>query len=131
MIRREKERTVSYRITEEAWSEIEKRAASSGESPHQWARSVLLEKLSRTDELTPGERLLFHYLIRAQYLVTQGFQLIADHHLTSEEWKKLRANAKHRVSELADAALASYAENEVLRERSGADSSKHPDSRKE
>jgi hypothetical protein len=110
MMRHEKERTISYRITEEEWSEIEKWAANSGESPHQWARSILLEKLSRNDELTPGERLLFHYVIRAQYLVTQGFQLIADHHLTSEEWKKLRANAKHRVSELAEAALASYAE---------------------
>jgi hypothetical protein len=110
MIRHEKERTISYRITEEAWRAIEKRAANSGESPHQWARSVLLEKLSRVDELTPGERVLFHYLIRAQYLLTQGFQLIADHHLTSEEWKKLRANAKHRVTELAEAALASYAE---------------------
>ena len=60
---------------------------------------------------------MFQYLIRAQYLVTQGFQLLADHNLTSEEWKKLRANAKHRVPELAEAALASYAESNWLIER--------------
>ena len=110
MMRPEKERTISYRITEKDWSEIEKRAARAGESPHQWARSALLEKLNRNGELMPAERLLFQYLIRAQYLVTQGFQLLADHKLTSEEWKKLRANAKRRVPELAEAALASYTE---------------------
>lgn len=115
MMRPEKERTISYRITEETWSEMEKRAAKAGESPHQWARAALLEKLSRNDELTPGERLLFQHLIRAQYLVTQGFQLLADHNLTSEEWKKLRGQAKHRVSELAVAVLASYAERSAQR----------------
>jgi len=114
MMRPEKERTISYRITEEAWSEIEKRAAKAGESPHQWARSALLEKLGRNGELMPSERLLFQYLIRAQYLVTQGFQLLADQNLTSQEWKKLRASVKHRVPELADAALASYAESHGL-----------------
>ena len=78
-MRPEKERTISYRITEKEWIEIEKRAARAGESPHQWARSALLEKLNRNAELMPAERLLFQYLIRAQYLVTQGFQLLADH----------------------------------------------------
>jgi hypothetical protein len=114
MLRPEKERTISYRITEKEWIEIQKRAAKGGESPHQWARAALLEKLSRIGELMPAERLLFQYLIRAQYLVTQGFQLLADQKLTSEEWKKLRANAKHRVPELAEAALASYAERSGL-----------------
>lgn len=114
MMRPEKERTISYRITEEVWSEIEKRAAKAGESPHQWARSALFEKLNHNGELMPGERLLFQYLIRAQYLVTQGFQLLADHNLTSDQWKKLRANAKHRVPELAEAALTSYAKRSGL-----------------
>ena len=108
MMRPEKERTISYRITEEEWNEIEKRAATERESPHRWARSALLEKLSRNDELTRGDRFLFHHLVRAQYLITQGFQMLADDSLTSEDWKKLRADAKHKVSELAEAALASY-----------------------
>ena len=110
MMRPEKERTISYRITEEAWNEIEKRAATAGESPHQWARSALLEKLIRNDELTRADRFLFHHLVRAQYLITQGFQMLADQSLTSEAWKKLRVNAKHRVSELVESALASHAE---------------------
>ena len=115
IMRPEKERTISYRITEEAWNEIEKRATTAGESPHQWARSALLEKLIRNDELTRADRFLFHHLVRAQYLITQGFQMLADQSLTSEAWKKLRVNAKHRVSELVESALASHAEKSAQR----------------
>jgi hypothetical protein len=110
IMRPEKERTISYRITEEVWNEIEKRAPTAGESSHQWARSALLEKLIRNDELTRADRFLFHHLVRAQYLITQGFQMLADQSLTSEAWQKLRVNAKHRVSELVESALASHTE---------------------
>ena len=115
MMRPEKERTISFRITEEEWSDIEKRAATARESPHQWARSALMEKLHGNDELTSADRFLFHHLVRAQYLITYGFQMLADDSLTSEDWKKLRVNAKHRVSELAENALASYAERSARR----------------
>jgi hypothetical protein len=114
-MRPEKERTISFRITEEEWSDIEKRAATVRESPHQWARSALLEKLHANDELTRGDRFLFLHLVRAQYLITQGFQKLADNSLTSEAWKKLRIEAKHKVSELAESALASYAERSTRR----------------
>ena len=110
MMRPEKERTISFRITEEEWRDIEKRAATVRESPHQWARSAMLEKLHSNDELTSGDRFLFHHIVRAQYLLTYGFQMLADNSLTSEDWKKLRIEAKHKVSELAESALASYAE---------------------
>jgi|ERR1051326_240879 hypothetical protein len=115
MMRAEKERTISFRITEEEWRDIEKRAATVRESPHQWARSALLEKLNRTDELTHGDRFLFHHLVRAHYLITQGFQMLADNSLTSEDWKKLRVDAKNKVPELAENALARYAERSARR----------------
>lgn len=70
----------------------------------------MLETLHGNDELMRGDRSLFHHLVRAQYLLTQGFQMLADNKLTSEDWKKLRVNAKQRVSELAENALARYAE---------------------
>ena len=110
MMRPEKERTISFRITEEEWSDIEKRAATVRESPHQWARSAMLEKLHGNDELTSGDRFLFHHIVRAQYLLTYGFQMLADDSLTSEDWKKLCVNAKPKVSEVAERALANFAE---------------------
>ncbi len=115
MMRPEKERTISFRITEEEWSDIEKRAATVRESLHRWARAAMLEKLHGNDELTRGDRFLFHHLVRAQYLITQGFQMLADNNLTSEDWKKLRVNAKPKVSELAENALARNAERSARR----------------
>ena len=114
-MRPEKERTISYRITEEEWIEIEKRITNAGESPHQWARSALLEKLRRNDELTRADRFLFHHIVRAQYLITYGFQMLADDSLTSEDWKKLCVNAKPKVSEVAERALANFAERSARR----------------
>ena len=96
IMRPEKERTISYRITEEEWSDIEKRAATVRESPHQWARSAMLEKLHGNDELTSGERFLFHHIVRAQYLLTYGFQMLADDRLTTEDWNKLGASMRSK-----------------------------------
>ena len=115
MMRPEKERTISFRITEEEWRDIEKRAATVRESPHQWARSAMLEKLHGNDEFTSGDRFLFHHIVRAQYLLTYGFQMLADDRLTTEDWKKLCVNAKPKVSEIAESALARYAEKSARR----------------
>jgi hypothetical protein len=55
--------------------------------------------------MTRSERFLFQHLVRVQYLVTQGFQLLADNKLTGEEWKQLRLNSKQRVPNWSKAPL--------------------------
>jgi hypothetical protein len=70
----------------------------------------VLEKLGYAPILTRRDYLLFYHLTRVQSWLTQGFQMLADNKLTNEDWKKLRVNAKHRVSELAENALARYVE---------------------
>ncbi|MCU1264117.1 MAG: hypothetical protein JWM21_435 [Acidobacteria bacterium] len=102
-------KTISYRISQELWMKIEREAAKTGETPHQWGRSAALEKLNNEHGLSRNERILFEQFARAQYLVTQGFQLLADDNLTNEEWKKFRAIANERTSEIAEAALAMHA----------------------
>ena len=82
----------------------------------QWARSAMLERLHGNDELTSGDRFLFHHIVRAQYLLTYGFQMLADDSLTSEDWKKLCVNAKQKVSEVVENALARYAERNARRQ---------------
>lgn len=101
---------ISFRVTEEQLNEIKEASLDALAKPREWCRQVVLEKLGYTPAMTRSERFLFQHLVRAQYLVTQGFQLLADNNLTGEEWKKLRANAKQKVSELTDSALASYAQ---------------------
>jgi hypothetical protein len=62
--------------------------------------------LSGDHGLSKSERILLEQFACPQYLVTHGFQLLADDNLTSEEWKKFRAIANERASEIADVALA-------------------------
>jgi hypothetical protein len=109
--------TISFRLTNEAWLGIQKEIQSSHLTPHEWCRMAALERLNGNCGLSKSERFLFYHLVRAQYLVTQGFQLLADHKLTSEEWKQLRVNSKHRVSELVEGALAKHAQYDRERPR--------------
>ena len=98
--------TISFRLTDEAWLGIQKQVAGSELTAHEWCRKAALERLNNNYGLSKAERLLLEHFVRAQYLLTQGFQLLADDNLTGEQWKKLRAIATERASELTDNALA-------------------------
>jgi hypothetical protein len=110
MTKTQKLRTISYRISEESWMKIEREAEKTGETPHQWGRSAALEKLNDEHGLSRNERILFEQFARGQYLITQGFQLLADDKLTGEEWMKYRGYADQRTSEIVDRALALQAQ---------------------
>ena len=101
--------TISFRLTDAAWLRIEQEVEETPLTAHEWCRLAVLEKLNRDHGLTKSERFLFEQFARGQYLVTQGFQLVADDKLTSEMWMKLRRFADERASEIVDRAIASYA----------------------
>jgi hypothetical protein len=98
--------TISFRLTNEAWLRIQKEIAGRELTAHEWCRKAALERLNNHYALSKAERLLLEHFVRAQYLVTQGFQLLADGNLTGDQWKKLRAIATERAAELTDNALA-------------------------
>jgi hypothetical protein len=108
MDRPKKSQYISFRVTAEQLDKIEGAAMDAGAKPRDWCRDVVLEKLGDEHPMTKGERFLFEQFARAQYLVTHGFQLLADDNLTSEQWKKIRAIANTRASEIADTALAMH-----------------------
>ena len=103
-----KTKYISFRVTEEQLIEIETAATHVGSKTRDWCRSVVLERVGHRPSLTMGERLLFEQFVRAQYLVTQGFQLLADDNLTADEWKRFRAIATEQTPELAEKALAMH-----------------------
>jgi hypothetical protein len=109
MVSGKKTKYISFRVTEEQLIEIETAAINAGAKPRDWCRRIVLERLGHRPSLTIGERLLFEQFVRAQYLVTQGFQLLADDNLTTDEWKRFRAIANEQTSELAEKALATFA----------------------
>ncbi|HXQ72328.1 MAG TPA: hypothetical protein VN844_17660 [Pyrinomonadaceae bacterium] len=110
MAHTKKSKYISFRVTEAQLEEIDMAATDAGLKPREWCRDIVFEKLGYAPAITRSERLLFEHLLRAQYLLTQGFQLLADEKLTGEEWKKLRATAKQRASDLAEAALTNDSE---------------------
>jgi hypothetical protein len=101
--------TISFRLSDEAWLRVADEVAGTTLTAHEWCRLAVLEKLKRDHGLSKSERLLFEQFARAQYLVTQGFQLLAEDKLTGEEWLKFRAIANEKGSEIAERALAMQA----------------------
>ena len=108
--------TISFRLTDAAWLGIQKEIAGCDLTAHEWCRKAALERLNNNYGLSKAERLLLEHFVRAQYLVTQGFQLLADDNLTGDQWKKLRTIATERAAELTDNVLALRAK--LSRERS-------------
>jgi hypothetical protein len=100
---------ITFRLDSEQWEQLQAASQASREKPNDWVRDLTTQTLASGIGLKPSERFLFEQFARAQYLVTQGFQLLADDNLTGEEWKKFRAIADERTSKIADAALAMHA----------------------
>jgi hypothetical protein len=97
--------TIGFRLSDEAWFSIEQEVANTVLTPHDWCREVVLDRLHQEYGMSKNERILFEQFARTQYLVANGFQLLADDKLTSEEWKKFRAFAKDKIDVITDRAL--------------------------
>ena len=60
--------------------------------------------------MTKNEQILFMQIVGIRYLIANGFQLVADGELTTEEWKKLRLFSKEKIDIIADRALEHLSE---------------------
>jgi len=100
--------TNGFRVTNETWFRIEQEIAETDLTPHDWCRMAVLDKLDHEYGFSKKEHLLFHQIVRTQYLVAWGFQMLADDTLTTAEWKKLRAYAKEKPDYMTKLALADF-----------------------
>jgi len=100
-----KTRTIGFRVTEEVWQQLEKEISGTDETPHDWCREVVLERLRKEQGLTKNQRLIYEELARVRYLVGYGFGLLADGHLTPQEWETKRQNADQSGAEIAQVLL--------------------------
>ncbi len=100
--------TIGFRVTDETWLRIVQEVAETDLTPHDWCRMVVLDRLDREYGFSRKERLLFQLIVRTQFFVAFGFQMLADDTLTTDEWKKLRAYAKEKADYLAKQALADF-----------------------
>jgi hypothetical protein len=99
-------RVISFRVTEEDWLQIERAAADCGETPNEWCRTTTLETARMPLALPPTQRIMFAQMARSGFLVENGFQLLADDNLESEEWKRYRVYARTNIDNITERALA-------------------------
>lgn len=98
-------RVISFRVTEEDWLKIEKAASDCGDKVPDWCRTITLETLKMPIGLTPSQRILFSQIARTEFLVENGFTLLADDSLESDIWKRYRNYAKTNLDEITNSAL--------------------------
>ncbi len=69
---------------------------------------MVLDRLNQEYALSKNERFLFAHMARIQYLVSIGFQMLADDKLSTEEWKKIRVFAKEKIDVLTDRTMKDF-----------------------
>lgn len=100
--------TISYRLTNEDYLKLQREIHNTGLTPHDWCRLVVLDRLNRDCGFSKTEEMFFEQMCRTQYLVANGFQLLADENLTPEEWKKFRKTGKEKIDVITGRALADF-----------------------
>ena len=100
--------TIGFRVTDETWFAIQREISNTDLTPHDWCRMVVLDRLNRGFGLTKKERILFEQTTAIRYLIANGFQLLADDKLTTDEWKKLRMVSKEKIDIISDRALCDF-----------------------
>lgn len=97
--------TISFRLSDEDYLRIEQEVKETNLTPHDWCRDATLERLNRNLGLSKSQRILFDQIVRAQYLIGLGLQLLAENKLTSDEWKKIRKYARGNLEPIGSRAL--------------------------
>ena len=104
-----KTRNISFRLTDEEYSQLEKAASAAGDDPNNWCRRAAIDKASEQFAFTKNERLLYQEIALLRFLVGHGFKLLfSRNETTAATWQKLTAQADNRSDEIV---------NEVLRRR--------------
>ena len=91
---------IGFRVTDQTWFQIQEEIAEAGLTPHDWCRLVVLDRLNHEFGLSRKERYFLHQILRTQFMVGHGFDLLADDKLTVELWRKYRDYALDQVERL-------------------------------
>jgi hypothetical protein len=68
--------TIGFRVTDETWLRIEQEIPETDLNAHDWCRLVVTDRLDSEYGFSRKERLLFHQVVRTQFLIAQGFQVL-------------------------------------------------------
>ncbi len=74
--RRNKTRTISFRLTEDEYAQIERVALAEGEAPNNWCRRLTVMQAREGQGLPPTERLFHKDIARVRYLMEATFGML-------------------------------------------------------
>lgn len=97
--------TISYRLSDEDYLRIQNQVKEITSTPHDWCREAALERLNQGFGLSTSQRIIFDQIVRAQYLIGLGLQLLAENKLSPEEWNKVRTYARENLDSISRKAL--------------------------
>lgn len=102
-----KSRNITFRLTDDEYSRIEKAAAASGDDPNTWCRKLALTQLSEGATFTKNERLIYQEIALLRFLIGHGFKLFfSSNKDTAAAWSKLTTQADERSEEIVSEVLS-------------------------
>lgn len=91
--KKNKDRLIGFRVDEDAFNEIESRAALAGKSPNDWCRDELLARVAEVVPLTANEELIHGEVIRYGGILVSYITAALKGELTPEKGHQLLALA--------------------------------------
>jgi uncharacterized protein (DUF1778 family) len=89
-----KTRNITFRLTDEEYSQVEKAASAAGYDPNIWCRKAAINESSDEFAFTKNERLLYQEIALLRFLLGHGFKLLfSRNETTAATWKKLTTQA--------------------------------------
>jgi hypothetical protein len=102
-----KSRNITFRLTDDEYSRIEKAAAASGDDPNTWCRKLALTQLSEGATFTKNERLIYQEIALLRFLIGHGFKLLfSKSETTASTWEKLTDQADRHSEEIVREVLS-------------------------
>jgi len=102
-----KSRNITFRLTDDEYSRIERAAAASGDDPNTWCRKLALTQLSEGATFTKNERLIYQEIALLRFLIGHGFKLLfSRNEATAAQWSKLTTQADQRSEEIVNEVLS-------------------------
>ena len=94
-------KSVSFRLTEEEYGEIEKAAAAAGDEPNNWCRQLALTAAREGPLFGKTGRLIYTELAILRFLIGHGFKLLFSRNATeATAWTKLTTQADQRSDDI-------------------------------
>ena len=98
---------VSFRLTDEEYTQVERAAVASGEEPNNWCRNIALTASREGPLFGKTGRLIYTELAILRFLIGHGFKLLFSRNAAeATAWTKLTTQADQRSDEIVQELLS-------------------------